>query len=284
LSCLPQKGEGATAPTGNSRAKVVANLPFNLTKSILRRLLPLGDHISELYLMVQVLKQVLVCPEFQLLSAPATAQALQNVVHTAASPGQPLSSGDQFWLTASTCGSKDEVARRLVAGPDSGLDYRAMNLEVAFYSQPEYLFEVDRTAFIPAPNVDGAVVKFLLRPPRQWPLQTDLQFLSLVGALSPGTLTCGACLLSKIFVQYCKQLLPWFFVAQVRLAFAERRKMLRNTLQSRFSPNQLADAFAAAGVPLNARPQQLCLEDYVALWQNLPQNVVDTQPDVGSGS
>jgi 16S rRNA A1518/A1519 N6-dimethyltransferase RsmA/KsgA/DIM1 with predicted DNA glycosylase/AP lyase activity len=67
-----------------------------------------------------------------------------------------------------------------VAGPNAGLDYRAMNLEVTFYSQPVYLFEVDRTAFIPAPNVDGAVVKFLLRPRQQWPLQTDLQFLSLV--------------------------------------------------------------------------------------------------------
>lgn len=33
---------------------MVGNLPYNLTKSILRRLLPLGDHISELYLMVQV--------------------------------------------------------------------------------------------------------------------------------------------------------------------------------------------------------------------------------------
>lgn len=34
---------------------MVANLPYNLTKSILRRLLPLGNHIGELYLMVQVL-------------------------------------------------------------------------------------------------------------------------------------------------------------------------------------------------------------------------------------
>ena len=37
---------------------MVANLPYNLTKSILRRLLPLGDHINELHLMVQVPMQV----------------------------------------------------------------------------------------------------------------------------------------------------------------------------------------------------------------------------------
>lgn len=75
---------------------------------------------------------------------------------------------------------QDEVARRLLAGPDSGLEYRAMNLEVAFYSHPTYLFEVDRTAYVPEPNVDGAVVKFALRAQQQWPLQSDLDFLKLV--------------------------------------------------------------------------------------------------------
>jgi 16S rRNA A1518/A1519 N6-dimethyltransferase RsmA/KsgA/DIM1 with predicted DNA glycosylase/AP lyase activity len=64
--------------------------------------------------------------------------------------------------------------------------------------------------------------------------------------------------------------------AQVRLAFAERRKMLRNTLQSRFSADQLAAAFAAADVPLNARPQQLHLEEFVSLWQQLPRTTVNT--------
>jgi 16S rRNA A1518/A1519 N6-dimethyltransferase RsmA/KsgA/DIM1 with predicted DNA glycosylase/AP lyase activity len=54
LHCLLQEGKTA-AGACTTRAKVVANLPFNLTKSMLRRLLPLGDHISELYLMVQVL-------------------------------------------------------------------------------------------------------------------------------------------------------------------------------------------------------------------------------------
>ena len=57
--------------------------------------------------------------------------------------------------------------------------------------------------------------------------------------------------------------------AQVRVAFAERRKMLRNTLQSRFTAVQIADALAAADIPLNARPQQLDLQQYLALWQHL---------------
>ena len=40
--------------------KVVANLPYNVTKSILRRLLPLGHLFSDLYLMLQV-RYVLPC-------------------------------------------------------------------------------------------------------------------------------------------------------------------------------------------------------------------------------
>lgn len=78
-----------------------------------------------------------------------------------------------------TC-KQDEVARRLVAGPDGRLDYRAMNLEVAFYSKPTYLFEVDRTAYFPEPNVDGAVVEFELRTRHQYLLQEDMHFLNLV--------------------------------------------------------------------------------------------------------
>jgi len=85
------------------------------------------------------------------------------------------------------------VARRLVAGPDGGLDYRAMNLEVAFYSQPTYLFEVDRTAYFPAPNVDGAVVRFQLRPRRHYPLEDDLQFQNLVRCISGKKRRCLIC-------------------------------------------------------------------------------------------
>ena len=55
---LQQEANNDAAGPGRSRAKVVANLPYNLTKSILRRLLPLGDHINELHLMVQVPMQV----------------------------------------------------------------------------------------------------------------------------------------------------------------------------------------------------------------------------------
>lgn len=77
-----------------------------------------------------------------------------------------------------------------MAGPDGGLDYRAMNLEVALYSQPTYLFKVDRTAYVPEPNVDGAVVRFKLRARQQYALQDDLKFLGLVRMSSVGAIAC----------------------------------------------------------------------------------------------
>lgn len=151
-----------------------------------------------------------------------------------------------------------------------------MNLEVAFYSQPTYLFEVDRTAYAPEPNVDGAVIRFALCAQQQWPLQTDLAFLSLVSMIQTyqagQMMVCchvGCCQpYTSGIAQICAD--AWHVVAQARLAFTERRKMLRNTLQSRYSVDDLAAAFSAAGVPKNARPQQLCLEEYVAIWQHLP--------------
>ena len=41
-------------PQSRSKQKVVANLPFNITTDVLKLLLPLGDVISEIFVMLQV--------------------------------------------------------------------------------------------------------------------------------------------------------------------------------------------------------------------------------------
>ena len=38
----------------DERVNVVANLPYNITKSVLRQMLPLGDSFSHLHFMLQV--------------------------------------------------------------------------------------------------------------------------------------------------------------------------------------------------------------------------------------
>lgn len=56
---------------------------------------------------------------------------------------------------------------------------------------------------------------------------------------------------------------------QVRQAFSERRKMVRNTLQSLYEPAEVAAALTAADIADNVRPQQLTLAQYAHLWHKL---------------
>ena len=64
---------------------------------------------------------------------------------------------------------QDDAARRLVS-PDAS-QVRAINVEINFYSEPEYLFRIDKARFSPEPTVDGALVRFELRQPYDYQLQ-----------------------------------------------------------------------------------------------------------------
>ena len=53
--------------------------------------------------------------------------------------------------------------------------------------------------------------------------------------------------------------------AQVRTAFASRRKMIRNTLRVGLDAAQIGAALVEAGLSPDARAQDLSLEQFVAL-------------------
>ncbi|HOP57061.1 MAG TPA: 16S rRNA (adenine(1518)-N(6)/adenine(1519)-N(6))-dimethyltransferase RsmA [Bacillota bacterium] len=55
-----------------------------------------------------------------------------------------------------------EVAKRLSAGP-GGKDYGALSVIMAYRTKTEIRFKVPRTVFVPAPNVDSAVVDIEIR-------------------------------------------------------------------------------------------------------------------------
>ena len=76
--------------------KIVTNLPYNITTDFLKQTLPLGDFISDIYVMVQ-----------------------------------------------------DEAAARLTARTPGGPDYRAVNVRILLYSEPEMCFWIPRKAFYP---------------------------------------------------------------------------------------------------------------------------------------
>jgi 16S rRNA A1518/A1519 N6-dimethyltransferase RsmA/KsgA/DIM1 with predicted DNA glycosylase/AP lyase activity len=54
---------------------------------------------------------------------------------------------------------------------------------VAYFSEPEYKFQVDRSAYYPKPAVNGAVVEFRLRSTASRPpVPSEKGFLLMVGS------------------------------------------------------------------------------------------------------
>ena len=56
-----------------------------------------------------------------------------------------------------------EVAQRICAAPGTA-DYGAFTLLMQYYTEPELLFTVPSTCFLPAPKVTSAVIRCKTRP------------------------------------------------------------------------------------------------------------------------
>lgn len=140
-------------------------------------------------------------------------------------------------VTSITVMVQKEAAERLCAHPGERA-CGAVSAAVWYYAEPEILFQVSRGSFMPAPNVDSAVIRLRIRktPP----------------------------------VEVANE--PFFFCV-VRAAFAQRRKTAVNSIANTLgrSKQAVAAAFDAAGVPQNARAEALTLEDFAALAAGLLQ-------------
>lgn len=131
-----------------------------------------------------------------------------------------------------------EAARRLCAEPGSR-EVGAVSIAVRYYSAPRVLFPVSRGSFMPAPDVDSAVIRL------------DVREKPAVDAP------------------------PDAFFRVVRAAFSMRRKTLLNCLSSGLGKpkEETAALLEQAGVPAGARAEQLLMEQFAAiarLLQNSP--------------
>ena len=140
-------------------------------------------------------------------------------------------------VTSITVMVQKEAAERLCAHPGERA-CGAVSAAVWYYAEPEILFQVSRGSFMPAPNVDAAVIRLRIR--RTPPVEVADE--------------------------------PFFFRV-VRAAFAQRRKTAVNSIANTLgrSKQAVAAAFDAAGVPQNARAEALTLEDFAALTAGLLQ-------------
>ena len=123
--------------------------------------------------------------------------------------------------------TQKEVARRISAEP-GGKDYGILSVISRVYARVEYLFEIKRGNFFPAPNVDSAVLA--------------LNFFREIPDLDDSELA----LLRKI----------------VRGTFNYRRKTLRNSLSRIFDK---AFVYSLDSTILAKRPEQLTVEDFKKL-------------------
>lgn len=140
-------------------------------------------------------------------------------------------------VTSITVMVQKEAAERLCAHPGERA-CGAVSAAVWYYAEPEILFQVSRGSFMPAPNVDSAVIRLRIR--RTPPVEVADE--------------------------------PFFFRV-VRAAFAQRRKTAVNSIANTLgrSKQAVAAVFDAAGVPQNARAEALTLEDFAALAAGLLQ-------------
>ena len=124
-----------------------------------------------------------------------------------------------------------EVAQRICAKPGTA-DYGAFTLLMQYYTEPELLFTVPNTCFLPAPKVTSAVIHCPVRkaPP----------------------------------VEVVSEAALW---RTVRAGFALRRKTLVNSLQTGWNlpKEQLMQILTDCGLRPDIRGERLSLEDYARL-------------------
>ncbi len=124
-----------------------------------------------------------------------------------------------------------EAAQRICAQPGTR-DSGAITAAVRYYSQPRVLFPVSRGSFLPAPEVDSAVIRLDLHP-------------------TPPVAVADEATLFRV----------------IRGAFGQRRKTVLNTLSAALElPKEETRALLEqAGVPATARAEALTLEQFAAI-------------------
>ena len=124
-----------------------------------------------------------------------------------------------------------EAAQRICA-PLASREVGAVSVAVQYYAEPKILFPVSRGSFMPAPDVDSAVIRLDIRKEPPVKVEKEENFFKVVKG-----------------------------------AFSQRRKTLSNTLSSAFAMNK-ADVnswLESAGVSANLRAEQLTMEQFAAI-------------------
>ena len=127
-----------------------------------------------------------------------------------------------------------EVALRLAAKPGTR-DYGYLSVLTQYFSRPELVLEVPRSAFRPPPEVDSALVTLRLPGERRKLPQVN----------------------------------EAAFLAFVKLCFSQKRKTLVNNLKPRVKAELARKALADLKLRVDARAEQLSVSNLAALFSQL---------------
>lgn len=134
-------------------------------------------------------------------------------------------------LDSMTVMMQKEVANRISAAPGTKA-YGSLSIAIQYYMDTEVAFTVPKTVFRPMPNVDSAIIHLTRKDKPAVTVKDEA-----------------------------------FFFAVVRASFVQRRKTLRNNLQTAFGKEEavkdkLAAAFEKSGIDPSRRGETLSLEEF----------------------
>lgn len=116
----------------------------------------------------------------------------------------------------------------------------AISVAVNYYSKPVQLFKVNRGSFMPSPNVDSAVIRLDILPENKYGVEDERLFFRIV-----------------------------------RACFAQRRKQLVNPLSAemKIPKATLAEYLVSCNIKPTARPEELKMDDFVALYKKIKNEI-----------
>ena len=128
-----------------------------------------------------------------------------------------------------------EAAERICA-PVGTRSSGAVTVSVNYYAEAKTLFKVSAGSFMPPPKVDSAVIRLDIRSEPPVSVKDEKLFFNVIKA-----------------------------------AFAQRRKTISNSLSNALHIEKMAltEALEAAGVSLSARAEQLTLEEFALITNEL---------------
>jgi 16S rRNA (adenine1518-N6/adenine1519-N6)-dimethyltransferase len=130
------------------------------------------------------------------------------------------------WFSSLTLMFQKEVAERIVAKP-GGKDYGRLSVLCQWRCEAKKLFDVNRSAFTPAPKVTSSIVQLI--PRQSFEVSCDVKDLEKVTAA----------------------------------AFGQRRKMLRSSLRGAFETPEIV--LGDLGINPELRAEQLAVNDFARL-------------------